>query len=204
MKGKEIQKNKINIKGICIGLLTILTLVAVVIGIVLFSIKMQKVREYQANPEIARSIEYERVKEGEEKDTGSEYVEFDAFFLRDLDGDNEADEVRGTCRRIGEQDTLYLDLNVLTKGELQDGVITINSKNMYFQTTIVEDGEIKGNYISNNTKKIELKTIQNGTQKLITGIVRSGDYSSSYRVAEAIGNDISKYSKINSIKGVKK
>ena len=45
MKGKEIQKNKVNIKGICIGLLIILTLVAVVIGIMIFSIKMQKVRE---------------------------------------------------------------------------------------------------------------------------------------------------------------
>ena len=61
------------------------------------------------------------------------------------------------------------------------------------------DNEIKENTIGNNIKRINLNNINNGTQKLLTGIVRSGDYSYASQKAEAIGNDTSKYSKVNSI-----
>ena len=150
---------------------------------------------------------YDRVQEGEEKvqvenEAGElkdfDYVQFDAFFLRDLNGDGYAESIRGTCKEIGKQDTLYMELNVLTKGYLKNGKITINrDRNFYFETAIVKDKEIKQNYIGTNIDVIELNDIKNGTQKLLTGIVKSGNYA--YNKAEAIGSNINNYSKINSI-----
>ena len=61
--------------------------------------------------ELEVSKTYEEVQEGDEV-TQSEYVKFDAFFLRDLDGDGYAESIRGACREIGGEDTLYMELNV--------------------------------------------------------------------------------------------
>ena len=119
--------------------------------------------------------------------------------MRDLDGDGYAESIRGSSRSIGQNDTLYMELNVLTNGHLEDGLITINNNNFYFQTTIPKDNEIKENAIGSNIKQIKLNTINNGTQKLLTGIIRSGEYNSRSTRAQAIGNDTSKYSKENSI-----
>ena len=151
-----------------------------------------------ASGELARAMTYAQVQEGEEKiqienEEGEivdfDYVTFDAFFLRDLDGDGYAESIRGTCREMGKEDTLYMELNVLTNGYLENGVITINSDNFYLQTSIPKDSEIKNNVIGNNIKKIELNTINNGTQKMLTGIVKTGD----------MGRNINNYSKVNSV-----
>lgn len=152
----------------------------------------------EITPEILRSRSYDAVNNGDEA-TNSEYVKFDAFFLKDIDLDGNADAIRGTCNEVGKEDTLYMDLKVINNGYFKNGKITINSNNFYLNTTIVKDSIIKANYISNNTKTIDLKEMQNGSQKLLTGIVRSGDYTSQYKKTEAIGNDTTKYSKINSI-----
>ena len=47
--------------------------------------------------EIARSMTYGKVNKGEESVEGTDNVKFDAFFLRDLDGDGYAEGIRGTC-----------------------------------------------------------------------------------------------------------
>ena len=150
------------------------------------------------NEEIAKSMTYKQVQSGEET-TNSEFVKFDAFFLRDLNGDGIAEGIRGTCREVGKEDTLYMELNVLTNGHLENGEIIINGSNFYLQTKIPKDNEIKENVIGSNVKRIDLETINNGTQKLLTGIVRSGDYSYSSTISSAIGSNINNYSKINSV-----
>ena len=144
--------------------------------------------------EIARSMTYDKVNKGEESVEGTDNVKFDAFFLRDLDGDGYAEGIRGTCKEIGKEDTLYMELNVQTAGVLKDAKITVNGQNFYLQTTLPKDEQLKNNYIGNNTKEIEFNEISNGTQKLITGVVRTGDYTYSYGTTQAIGNDINKYS----------
>lgn len=136
------------------------------------------------------------VKDEHGKNTG---VEFDAFFLNDKDGDGIADGIRGTCKRIGEKENIYIELAVQEEGYIKDSVITINANNFYFNTTLVKDNEIAKNYISSNTKEIELNRINNGTQKLIIASICSGDYSSSTTKTSAIGNDISNYSKDSTI-----
>ena len=83
---------------------------------------------------------------------------------------------------------------------LKDAKITLNAdNNFYFQTALPKDDELKDNYVGNNTKVIEFNTLNNGTQKMITGVVRSGDYSYSSRKNNAIGNNINNYSKVNSL-----
>ena len=153
MKNKNLarkQNRTITITAIVVALLTVaLTTVSI-----LLDTQNNKIGEIQ-DPEIARSMEYEQVQPGDENVERTPYVQFDAFFLRDLDGDGYAEQVRGTCREIGKTDTLYMDINVLTNGRLEDGKITINTSNMTLSTALVEDDALKQNYISNNTTCME-------------------------------------------------
>ncbi|MBO5476711.1 MAG: hypothetical protein J6A15_03035, partial [Clostridia bacterium] len=151
-------KNK---KKIYIGIIVILAVIlASVIGLKVIN------KDTETNPEILVARNYEQVEDGDEAIYGTDYVTFDAFYLRDLDGDGYAEKIRGTCKEIGTQDTLYMDLNVLTNGTLKDAKITINGKNFYFATALVKDSVISKDYISTNLKEIVLNNVSNGTQKL--------------------------------------
>ena len=171
----EKEKKKIITLKARLGIIfSLIILAGLITGIVIFNLNRIK---SGINPEIARSMTYEEVKEGVEIVEEAPNVKFDAFFLRDLDGDGYAESIRGTCKEIGKEDTLYMELNVETAGYLKNGKITINGENFYLQTSLPKDDELKDNYIGNNIKTIEFNDIANGTQKMITGIVRSGNYS---------------------------
>ena len=191
------KKFKLSRKKKVMIITALLAIVLIIAGIVIF--KKSKVEMSVASSELAKAMTYVEVKEGEEAVEGTDNVKFDAFFLRDLDGDGYAESLRGTCREIGKEDTLYMELNVQTAGYLKDAKIAVNSDNFYLQTSLPKDQELKDNYIGNNIKKLEFNTLSNGTQKLITGIVCSGDYSYSSSRASAIGNNINNYSKENSV-----
>ena len=188
-------KKKNNMKFIMV----ILAIVCLIGSIFIMMKNKSKNNNFTLTPEIIRSREYEKVKAGDEE-TASENVTFDVFFLKDIDGDGNADPIRGTCNEIGKEDTLYMELRVLNQGYLKDGLITINSDNFYLNTTLVKDEIIARNYISSNTESIKLNDIYNGTQKLINSIVRSGDYTSELTKTDAIGKDTNKYSKVNSVR----
>ena len=199
---KKFSKNKTNKKKILtkknVSLIVILISILTVI-LVSFFMKRKKVNNLVAvSSENLRAMTYGEFSDDDSK-TNSDYVRFGAFFLRDIDNDGVADKIKGTCREIGKEDILYMELNILTNGSFEDGKITINADNFYLQTAIPKDTEIKENAVGNNTKEIKLNTIGSGTQKLITGIVRAGDYSSNSNYYAAIGNDTTKFSKINSI-----
>ena len=196
-KSKKTSKKR-KVKLVSRIVLILLVLIATIVLIVVNRQVNESGENKKLDPEIARSMTYDQVKDGDEA-TSSPYVNFDAFFLRDLNEDGYAESIRGSCVEIGESSTLYMELSVLTQGRLENGVIEINSDNFYFQTAIPADNEVAENAVGNNIKTIKLNTINNGTQKLMTGIVKSGDYSKASKKAAAIGDDISKYSKINSI-----
>ena len=143
---------------------------------------------------------YEEFKESDENIEGTDSVKFGAFFLRDINNDGYAEKIKGTCKPLGGQDSLYMSIKISAEGSLTNGKIEIMSDNIYFQTAIIEDECIKDNYISNNLSQIELKDLSSGTQKLIFGNVRSGDYTSDSKKTAAINNDISKYTGINKIR----
>ena len=180
-------KKRIILTGLCLAIVTLF------VAIALFSIQQNKTNKTIANPELARAMEYGELTEKDEE-TQSEYVRFSVYFARDLNGDGYAEKVKGTCKEVEGEDTLYMSLNVLGNGYLENGKITIKSDNMYFKTALVNDETIKGNYISENTKEINLKQVNVGTQKLIFGQVRSGDYRYISTKRDAIGKDTNKYS----------
>ena len=178
-----------------------IAIIAVVMAIagILSKREITKENTFTPDSELARAMTYNQFKDSDADISGTDYVKFGAFFLRDVNNDGYAEKIKGTCKKIGAEDTLYMELNVLTNGYLEDGVITINSDNFYLQTAIPKDNEVKENAFSNNTKQISLNKINNGSQKLLTGIIRSGDYTYESKKYEAIGDDTSKYSKVNSI-----
>ncbi len=174
-------------------------IVILIVAVSLFSVLKTSKSEQIANPELARAMEYGELTEKDEE-TQSENVRFSAYFARDLDGDGYAEKVKGTCKEVEGEDTLYMSLNVLGDGYLKNAKIEIEEDNIYFKTALVDDETISGNYISENTKSINLKEVQVGTQKLIFGQVRSGDYRYDSSKKDAIGKDTKKYSGINKIK----
>ena len=148
----------------------------------------------EITPELARAMTYEQFQPGDENIEGTDNVKFSAFFLRDLNGDGYAEKIKGTCKEVGNSDTLYMEYNVLTEGKLKDGKIEIQGKNFYFSSVIPRDEQVKNNYIDSNIKAIELNEITNGTQKMLMGMVCSGIYTNGSRKTEAIGNNINNYS----------
>ena len=194
MKNKKMLKKSLSVA-------LIILLVAAIIFIVTNIMKKESI---EMTPKMSRLQAYEDVKENDELvyDENNNLisgVQFDAFFLEDTDGDTNAEEVRGSCNELGTDANFYMDLKVIEDGHLKDGTITINSNNFYFNTAIVKDNVVADNYISSNTKTIKLNELTNGSQALLIGSVRSGDYSSTSSKTSAIGNDTSKYSKENTV-----
>ena len=192
-------KRKINFKLI-IPLIILLTTTIAVITIIFH----KKASTLELTPELSRTQAYDDVIDGDETvyddtDKPITAIQFDAFFLKDKDGDGVADSIRGTCNEIGTEANLYMELKVIEEGELKDATITINSNNFYFNTAIVKDSVVAENYISSNTKTINFNSMNNGSQALLMGSVRSGDYASNSTKTAAIGNDTSKYSMENSV-----
>ena len=185
-------------KIILAGLILAIIILTVAVG--LFSTLKNSQKSTQiANPELARAMNYGELTSKDEE-TQSENVKFSVYFARDLNGDGYAEKVKGTCKEIGGEDTLYMSLNVLGDGTLKNAKIEIEEDNMYFKTSLVDDEVINGNYISENTTSINLKEMVAGTQKLIFGQVRSGDYRYTSTNKDALGKDLNKLSGINKIK----
>lgn len=170
-----------------------------IIGMILFvasaMLSKRDLTQQSMDPELARAMTYEQFEEGSEDIEGTNNVKFSAFFLRDIDNDSNAEKIKGTAKEIGKEDTLYMELNVRTEGYLKDAKIQINSQNFYLKTNLVKDQQLKDDYISNNLKAIEFKDMTSGTQRLLSGVVRSGDYTYPSTQADAIGNNINNYSR---------
>jgi len=172
---KSFKTKKVKLLSIAIILLL---LIGIASSLIFKEEKVTKNKQKVNSAELARAMTYNQVGEGENAVEGTDNVKFDAFFLRDLDGDGYAESIRGTCKEIGTSDTLYMELNVQTEGMLKNAKIQVNGQNFYLQTALPKDQEIKNNYIGNNVKEIQFNDMNNGTQKLLTGIVRSGSYYS--------------------------
>ena len=193
----KISQNRVKVISSVVAVLAIITMVMTAI----YHANKKQNNQSGISPELAKAMTYDVIedKDAEAAVDGTSNVKFDAFFLRDVNGDGYAESIRGTSKEIGAEDTLYMELNVVSEGYLENATISINGENFYLQTTLPKDNELADNYIGNNIKEIKLNRVNNGTQKLLTGIVRSGDYSQASKKANAIGNNINNYSKVNSI-----
>ena len=134
-----MQKHKKQTAIISIAVLTV-----IVIAVTLIYQNVSQKRFGVITPELAKAMTYDQVQEGEEIVENTEgHVEFDAFFLRDINNDGYAEGIRGTSKQIGQEDTLYMELNVQTAGYLKDAKIEIKGENFYLQTALPKDNELK-------------------------------------------------------------
>ena len=188
-KGKEKRIVNINLWLVAVAI------IASIIGV--FFLSKTKINNSKLNlsPENQRAMTYEQYQDGDEAVDGTDNVKFNAFFLRDLDGDGKADSIYGSCKEIGENDTLYMEIIVQTAGYLKDAKIQIDGKNFNLQTKIPKDQQLKNNYIGNNIKQIEFNNLKSGTQKLLEGIVKSGEYDYNGCKYSALGTNVNNYSR---------
>ena len=156
-----------------VGIAVLLMILAIIQMIVICKITNKKETDIELSAELARAKTYDIVKEGDKAVAGTNNVKFDAFFLRDLEGNGYATAIRGTSKEIGTQDTLYMEIKVQNAGVLKDAKITIDGKNFYLQTTLPKDEQLANSYIGSNIKEIKFNDLQNGTQKLLTGKIGS-------------------------------
>ena len=189
---KEITKKKIATIAI-FAVAVIIAIIAIVVNQT--NEQSSKRKRIIADGELARAMTYDQFAEGDDAIEGTDNVKFSAFFLRDINGDGYAEKIKGTCKQIGKEDTLYMEVNVQTDGILKNAKIEVDGKNFYLATTAPKDNELKDNYVGTNIKKLEFNDMANGTQKLITGVVRSGDYSYTSSKASAIGSNINNLSR---------
>ena len=124
--------------------------------------------------------------------TESDNVKFMVYFLHDNK------KVNGTANRIGYSDTMYFDLKI-TEGTLENAKIQIASHNYYLETNLMSDSVISQNYVSKNTKEIDLNNLSGNIDKTFEASVKSGDYEFTTSIADAIGKDISNYNKETTI-----
>ena len=185
MKKYEKKEIRINLWVI------ILFLMVSIMGIIYLAQSRINKLSLNLSPENQRAMTYEQYKEGDEAVDGTNNVKFNAFFLRDLNGDGEAETIYGSCKEIGEKDTLYMEIIVQTAGTLKDAKIQIDGKNFNLQTALPKDKQLKNDYIGNDIKQIEFNNLNNGTQKLLAGIVKSGVNSNN----GALGGNINNYTR---------
>ena len=147
--------NRENLRRLKIIILTYFTLL---LGISVIHIDSNNFIKTDAKDSL--KMTYAEVGENENS-TESEYVKFDAYFLGQ-EGES-ANKVRGTEKELNDTDELYLELNVLTNGYLENGKITLTSGNYKIAREISSDNEIS--WANHNT--INFNNIQNGTYKTI-------------------------------------
>ena len=135
-KGDATTKGNVTKKTFMLVILAIITIVMTAIY------HAQTVERRQTliatNPELAKAMTYGELTDKDEE-TQSEHVRFGVYFARDLNGDGYAEKVKGTCKEVEGEDTLYMTLNVLENGYLKDAKIEIEANNMYFKTALVDD-----------------------------------------------------------------
>lgn len=205
-RNKKIRKKQIRKKNqFHTFMITIFLIIGLSSGI-LVATKKEKLFT-KLDPEFLRTQTYEIVDSENGKAVFSDGnkigVCFDAFFKKDVYGDGNLEQIRGTCNEIGSLTDLYFELSVEENWSIKEAEIVIksgNSENFNLKTNIIKNGVFSENYISNDTKLIKISQVNSGIQhEGSLGYICSGDYSSSAKKTSAIGNDPSKYSRNNKI-----
>ena len=79
------------------ALLVLLSIIATIIGL-----NLKKVNNKLAtlDAETLKSMTYSEITDKDSKIDNCEYVQFSAFFTRDLNGDGNAEKLNGTCKNV--------------------------------------------------------------------------------------------------------
>ena len=169
---KVIQSNLLNKFSKKSSVISGVMFLTILLGATLFAVTNKVNKNKDIDAELARAMTYEQFKDGSDSVEGTDNVKFSATFLRDINDDGYAEKIMGTCKEIGKTDTLYMELNVLKDGYLKNGKIEIAGKNFTLTTALPKDEQVKENYYG-ITKNIEFNDINSGTQKLISGTIKT-------------------------------
>lgn len=126
-------------------------------------------------------LKYNQVKPGEDKITGTDYVSFDAYILKD------SAKYRGVQINTSSSAKLNIDLKVYGDVTLKDAVINFDNKNVSLSGSIVKSTAIPRNLDSSNYTSINLANVGNGLSTLIRlninpKIIDESDLSNSNKV----------------------
>lgn len=169
-------------------LLANMLIIAIVFSVLVIWINKNKILQISNSnsPEFLRALTYNQITDTDGNIENCEYVKFNSFFIKDLNGDGYAEKYDGACNAIEEEETLYFEIGVIQEGYLENGKITIDGKNFKLSTKLIKDNVIKQDYIGTDIKQIELNTINNGTKKLFYGSIKSdiADNINNYSVSD--------------------
>ena len=154
---------------------SILILCAIILSLICLNIRRHNKANIVAvqNNEIRKAMTYNEITASNANVDNCDYVKFNSFFTRDLDGDGNAEKYDGTCNYIDQKPSLYFDISVVNEGKLENGKIKINGKNFDLSTSLIKDDVLKNNYIGNEINEIELNTMNFGTQKTFSGTINA-------------------------------
>ncbi len=166
----------------------VILVVLSVISVILISsaifgfVKLKEVqsREVAYNAEQLRTLAYDKIEGNQYADEGK-HVKFAAFFAENYEKNKYSDKLLGACNEIGTKETMYIELGVETAGKLQNGKITINSRNFKYNMKTLKNSILKKDCIG-NIREIELNEISAGNSTLLMGdiyasITSADDYS---------------------------
>ncbi len=183
MKGKSALIKKI---------VAVVSILLVAIGTIITTQIMKGISDLDV--ETRRAMTYGQVTP-EDEQTQSPNVTFSAFFAKDLNNDGIAEKIKGVTRpigvdgQIGDEGTLYASINVSRDGYLENGVITFVNNNIKWNTEMLEDSIIAGNYKGAvSTVRLQPK-VYAGSSKLLAG-----------EISSVLGSNINDYSKVNYVK----
>ena len=107
----------------------------------------------------------------EDKNTNVDNVKFGSYFLRDLEGNNVAHMLGGTCKQIGEyRDELYFDIQVNGDSYIDNAKIRITNANFKATFNYLQDDYLKQNY-KGTYSEIQFNRIDGGSEEQIYGSI---------------------------------
>ena len=107
----------------------------------------------------------------EDKKTESPDVEFLAYFKGSTDTNGNAEMIDEISLNMGNSAKLYMTMNVMNEGYLKNGKISLNSKNMQFNTQINKNAFFAQAF-SGVTSEIKLaQNVNSGNQHTFSGTV---------------------------------
>ena len=109
----------------------------------------------------------------EDKDTNVANVKFASYFLRDLEGNNVAHMLDGTCKKIGTTDDLYFDIQVSGDSYIDNARISITNANFNARFNYLKDDYLTSSY-KGVYSTIGFNRIEGGTEEQIFGSIELG------------------------------
>ena len=161
---RKSTKTMLKIAGLMIVLIT--TIVAICLNNTTF--KSSLTEEQLFENRVAKN--YNELT-NEDKETNVPNVKFGAYFLRDLEGNNVAHMLDGTCKKIGGTDDLYFDIQVSGDSYIDNAKIAITNANFVAEFNYLKDDYLKHNY-RGTFSTIEFNKIDGGSEEQIYGNIQ--------------------------------